>query len=831
MAPTSSPPREDPSSEVSSIRQRQLAPTVGPEASGGRNREGSAMGSYDDSIAVGRVLYAGNFPIVRPDEFWIPARTNPVKLSIVPIGGIHIFIGETVDSDGNALVSNADASAAELDAVAKIRSESQELLKEDSALDQEKSKPTQSAPEQEKTETPSTRTRPILCRLRDPETTSLRICQKQSEIATPGQEEAGNPEESILGNLSPDSDDASSIGTEEYNRLTKELAIGEEDDGASSMNTEEFNRKLEELGGGEQAEVESAQPMQVLATVAPLDQPDTEDEASNSSPGPSNVRPPLGPQPHRDVLSPEEIVEQARMDLVAQSDILNKPITPEEAADPEALEAKRQEMLATAQKFARTAAAMAEERTLAANFVDYSLKKDREVDEMMATAKGLRLEWQKRLDSLQAEADRIAREAIPPRRITFATPTEQQPLATPKDNMKKAAELLKKKDEEIDINYVRKLVASAMQQQSKADTSRRLASNPEQCISTAQKDAIASQHRDGESRTGSTERRRIVRDHPNPIPIPSDSTPKDPAKGKDAMYTGRDKYRVPSPPPRASRPPLPPRRRSLPETPGPMGQVESTSATAPSQISFTTTQWRRRWRRRQRPEISFPLKITRWCPRDARDRLNEYRSDYIGPRCFGQMIREEPKPRSLNLKLPGNLKHYDGSERPDTWIEDYYNAVTFAGGTPNIACRMLQLYLIGPARVWLSDLEENTIFCWLDLKKAFENHFRGTYKRPATTSDLQACIQKKGETSRSFLTRWLATRNECENVDNRTAMHAFIGGLQRGGLLRHKLTLVNANKLTLDEMINIASDHTAADDDAAEISQLQPYPCTNEEKP
>ncbi|KAK1566270.1 hypothetical protein QYE76_037655 [Lolium multiflorum] len=94
--------------------QRQLAPTVGPRASGGRNREGSAMGSYDDSIAVGRVLYAGNFPIVPPDEFWIPARSNPVKLSIVPIGGIHIFIGETVDSDGNALVSNADASAAEL---------------------------------------------------------------------------------------------------------------------------------------------------------------------------------------------------------------------------------------------------------------------------------------------------------------------------------------------------------------------------------------------------------------------------------------------------------------------------------------------------------------------------------------------------------------------------------------------------------------------------------------------------------------------------------------------------------------------------------------------
>ncbi|KAK1685343.1 hypothetical protein QYE76_046191 [Lolium multiflorum] len=128
---------------------------------------------------------------------------------------------------------------------------------------------------------------------------------------------------------------------------------------------------------------------------------------------------------------------------------------------------------------------------------------------------------------------------------------------------------------------------------------------------------------------------------------------------------------------------------------------------------------------------------------------------------------------------------------------------------------MLQLYLVGPARIWLSDLEKNSIFCWFDLKTAFEKHFRGTYKRPATASDLQACIQKKGESSRNFLTRWLACRNECENVDHTTAMYAFIGGLQRGGLLRHKLTcLANANKLTLDEMISIASDHTAADDDA-----------------
>jgi hypothetical protein len=51
------------------------------------------MGSFNDSITVGHVLYVGNFTIVPHDECWIPAKTDPIKLSIVPISSIHIFIG------------------------------------------------------------------------------------------------------------------------------------------------------------------------------------------------------------------------------------------------------------------------------------------------------------------------------------------------------------------------------------------------------------------------------------------------------------------------------------------------------------------------------------------------------------------------------------------------------------------------------------------------------------------------------------------------------------------------------------------------------------------
>ncbi|KAK1699282.1 hypothetical protein QYE76_015979 [Lolium multiflorum] len=100
----------------------------------------------------------------------------------------------------------------------------------------------------------------------------------------------------------------------------------------------------------------------------------------------------------------------------------------------------------------------------------------------------------------------------------------------------------------------------------------------------------------------------------------------------------------------------------------------------------------------------------------------------------------------MNLKLPGNLKTYDGTERPDTWIEDYYNAVTFAGGTPNISCRMLQLYLVGPARIWLSDLEKNSLLLVRPedrLRKALQGHLQKTCHNKRLTSINSPYQQKK----------------------------------------------------------------------------------------
>jgi hypothetical protein len=77
------------------MKPRQLAPTMGPSASGARIQVGSAFAGIDDTIAIGRVLYDSGFPIVPTDNLWVPAREDPARFTVVPIGDIHIFIGET----------------------------------------------------------------------------------------------------------------------------------------------------------------------------------------------------------------------------------------------------------------------------------------------------------------------------------------------------------------------------------------------------------------------------------------------------------------------------------------------------------------------------------------------------------------------------------------------------------------------------------------------------------------------------------------------------------------------------------------------------------------
>jgi predicted phage gp36 major capsid-like protein len=75
-------------------------------------------------------------------------------------------------------------------------------------------------------------------------------------------------------------------------------------------------------------------------------------------------------------------------------------------------------------------------------------EQERKTEEHLYKATELRDRWRRTVDKAREEAKKLRQEAIRPRNINFDSPTDHQPLATPKDNMEMAAELLAKNDEE-----------------------------------------------------------------------------------------------------------------------------------------------------------------------------------------------------------------------------------------------------------------------------------------------------------------------------------------------------------------------------------------------
>jgi hypothetical protein len=68
---------------------------MGQNTSGARIQAGSAFAGIGDTVTSRCVLYDFGFPIVPADNLWVPAREDPARFTVVLIGDIHIFIGET----------------------------------------------------------------------------------------------------------------------------------------------------------------------------------------------------------------------------------------------------------------------------------------------------------------------------------------------------------------------------------------------------------------------------------------------------------------------------------------------------------------------------------------------------------------------------------------------------------------------------------------------------------------------------------------------------------------------------------------------------------------
>ncbi|KAK1620110.1 hypothetical protein QYE76_025627 [Lolium multiflorum] len=177
---------------------------------------------------------------------------------------------------------------------------------------------------------------------------------------------------------------------------------------------------------------------------------------------------------------------------------------------------------------------------------------------------------------------------------------------------------------------------------------------------------------------------------------------------------------------------------------------------------------------------------------DARDRLDRLVESRIaeeegpaGPKCFGPRILNEPM--IDGFQLPRDTPKYDGTAKPEDWLQDYSTAVGIAKGNKRWAVRYSPLMLLGSARTWLNNLPAGSINGWLDFEDAFISNFTGTYRRPGRPQQLEMCKQGADETDRAYLTRWCEMRNSCEGVHEIQAVGFFMAGCRPNTMLWHKL--------------------------------------------
>ncbi|KAK1683164.1 hypothetical protein QYE76_044012 [Lolium multiflorum] len=214
-------------------------------------------------------------------------------------------------------------------------------------------------------------------------------------------------------------------------------------------------------------------------------------------------------------------------------------------------------------------------------------------------------------------------------------------------------------------------------------------------------------------------------------------------------------------------------------------------------------------------------------PTDARDRLDRLVESRIaeeegpaGPKCFGPRILNEPM--IDGFQLPRDTPKYDGTAKPEDWLQDYSTAVGIAKGNKRWAVRYSPLMLLGSARTWLNNLPAGSINGWLDFEEAFISNFTGTYRRPGRPQQLEMCKQGPDETDRAYLTRWCEMRNSCEGVHEIQAVGFFMAGCRPNTMLWHKLR--RSEPKTMAALMAIADKYALAEGTSSTPAEISPAP-------
>jgi hypothetical protein len=195
---------------------------------------------------------------------------------------------------------------------------------------------------------------------------------------------------------------------------------------------------------------------------------------------------------------------------------------------------------------------------------------------------------------------------------------------------------------------------------------------------------------------------------------------------------------------------------------------------------------------------------------EERDTFGGANDGLCGAECFSLLIRSTPLSRGI--KLSDGIIKFNGQQDPQIWLDDFVTAVKLSGGSRDNALQLLSLHLKDNARAWLNNLAPDSIRSWEEFRQAFIANFRGTSHRPTLFEELRLCVQKTGETLRSYISQWISLRNMTKNISPERAIDAF-----RDGLLRcdFKEELGRCKPKTVDHLMSLANEWADSEDSIA----------------
>ncbi|GKE17770.1 reverse transcriptase domain-containing protein [Tanacetum coccineum] len=132
---------------------------------------------------------------------------------------------------------------------------------------------------------------------------------------------------------------------------------------------------------------------------------------------------------------------------------------------------------------------------------------------------------------------------------------------------------------------------------------------------------------------------------------------------------------------------------------------------------------------------------------------NEPFADFVGSvTLFVRWIEDYPLPDGP--KMPSHIGSYDGKGDPDNFLHLFKGAIRMQKWLMPVACHMFTYTLKDSARIWWNSQKTGSILNYEDLKAKFWSHFSQQKKFTKTHLAVHNIKQRKGESTRAFITRY-----------------------------------------------------------------------------